>query len=27
MQAVKTDVDDKPFDDVVINTVTIVDAD
>jgi peptidylprolyl isomerase len=27
MQAVKTDVEDKPFDDVVINTVTIVEAD
>jgi peptidylprolyl isomerase len=27
MQAVKTDVEDKPFDDVVITTVTIVEAD
>jgi peptidylprolyl isomerase len=27
MQAVKTDVEDKPFDDVVINTITIVEAD
>jgi peptidylprolyl isomerase len=27
MQAVKTDTDDKPFDDVVITTVTIVEAD
>jgi peptidylprolyl isomerase len=27
MQAVKTDTDDKPFDDVVITTVTVVEAD